>query len=232
MSTTRRAAVYDSSAGKLGIRVKEIPTPAISSRQVLVAVKAMGTNPVDYKLPHIFPVSLTAGGKVVGNDFAGVVDKVGAEVAEFKVGDKVFGLSMLMTENAACAQYIAADPSKICKIPPSLDFSQAASIPTAALTSLQAITVVGDKAVKAGDSVLVLGASGGCGSTGVMVAKALGATVTAVCSGKNADLVKRLGADKIIDYTKVRRIANAHSDEKQTCKEAQKTHTNQERSWA
>lgn len=200
--STRQALVYDST-GKFGMKVKAIPMPEISSKQVLVAVKAMGTNPVDYKLPHIFPVSLSAGGKVVGNDFAGVVDKVGTDVVDFKVGDKVFGLSLLLTENAACAQYIAADPSKICKMPPSLDFAQAASIPTAALTSLQAITSVGGKSIQAGNSVLVLGASGGCGSTGVMVAKALGATVTAVCSGKNTGLVKRLGADTIIDYTQV-----------------------------
>jgi len=158
-------------------------------------------------------VGLTADGKVVGIDFSGVVERVGPSVDNFKAGDRVYGFAQPMTEHGALSPFIMCDPGRCSKIPQAADFAQAASIPTASVTSLQALR---DAAcVKEGDKVLILGGSGGCGIAGVQIAASLGAEVTAVCSGANADLVRSMGAKRVIDY-KVQTVSEALSGEGKT----------------
>ena len=130
-----------------------------------------------------------------GADFAGVVEAVGTAVTLFEPGDEVFGVA-----NGAFAEYLVrSETGSIALKPANLSFEQAAAMPVAAITALQALR---DKArVEPGQQVLINGASGGVGSYAVQLAKAMGATVTAVCSGRNAELVRGLGADQVIDYT-------------------------------
>jgi NADPH:quinone reductase-like Zn-dependent oxidoreductase len=131
----------------------------------------------------------------VGVDMAGRVVAVGSQVTRFKVGDEVFG-----TAPGAFAEYALASDARIALKPAELTFEQAASIPVAATTALQGLRDKGG--IEPGDHVLINGASGGVGTFAVQIAKAMGAHVTAVCSGRNAGLVRSLGADEVIDYTR------------------------------
>ena len=163
--------------------------PECSSSNLRVQIKAAAINPVDYKLgwPIFGPIS--------GLDFAGVVDQVGQNVKDFKVGDEVYGMA-----DGSLADYAVVRPDKISHKPKSLTFPEAAALPVAYLTSYQALRVNGSLE---GRKVIVIGASGGCGIAGVQLAKLMGASkIYGVCSGKNADLVKSLGVDEVIDYTK------------------------------
>jgi len=162
--------------------------PVITSpTSVLVEVKAAAINPVDYKIGKMLL------GRVVGLDFSGIVKQVGADVSSLAVGDEVFG-----TAAGSLAEFVVADAGRIARKPTSLSFGQAAAVPTAYLTGLQALRAAGmGKASK----VLVIGASGGCGSAGVQLAKALGAKeIVGVASGKNREMVRAQGADRVIDY--------------------------------
>eukprot|EP00462_Mataza_sp_D1_P026632 CAMPEP_0175131498 /NCGR_PEP_ID=MMETSP0087-20121206/6574_1 /TAXON_ID=136419 /ORGANISM="Unknown Unknown, Strain D1" /LENGTH=296 /DNA_ID=CAMNT_0016413791 /DNA_START=121 /DNA_END=1011 /DNA_ORIENTATION=+ len=154
---------------------------------------AAAINPVDYKIPKIPIMGWMKKGKPVGLDMAGLVVECGSSVTDFKVGDEVFGNAQgTLAEFAACnTQHIAIKPKN-------LSFVEAASLPTAGLTSYQALT---KHKLKQGDKLLVLGASGGCGIIGVQVGKILGAHVTGVCGARNVGFVKELGADTVIDYT-------------------------------
>lgn len=133
--------------------------------------------------------------KILGADFAGIVEEVGSAVKHFKVGDRVFGESL---EGGAFAEYTAVAADACGKMPGAATFAQMASVPIAGLTALQALVTHGK--LKAGESVFINGASGGVGHFTVQIAKALGAKVTAVCSSKNVDFVKSLGADQVIAY--------------------------------
>jgi NADPH:quinone reductase-like Zn-dependent oxidoreductase len=135
--------------------------------------------------------------KILGADFAGIIEEVGNNVTHFKVGDRVFGESY---KAGAFAEYICV-PATVCGLmPEGTHFPQMASVPIAGLTALQALVTHGN--LKEGESVLINGASGGVGHFAVQIAKAYGAKVTAVCSGKNAHFVKSLGADQVIAYDK------------------------------
>jgi NADPH:quinone reductase-like Zn-dependent oxidoreductase len=131
----------------------------------------------------------------VGADVAGVVEAVGKDVTEFSPGDEVFG-----TSGGAWAEYAPAREVRLVRKPANISFEEAAAVPIAALTALQALRDNGR--VQPGQKVLINGASGGVGTYAVQLAKALGADVTAVCSTRNVDLVRSLGADRVVDYTR------------------------------
>jgi NADPH:quinone reductase-like Zn-dependent oxidoreductase len=131
--------------------------------------------------------------RLVGTDFAGTVEAVGSEVTEFRPGDEVFGGRTGAFAEYVCARFVALKPEH-------LSFEEAAAVPVAALTALQGLRDKGK--IEPGQKVLINGASGGVGTFAVQIAKALGAEVTAVCSTRNVDLVRSLGADHVIDYSR------------------------------
>ncbi|GAB3930030.1 NAD(P)-dependent alcohol dehydrogenase [Kribbella albertanoniae] len=183
------------------LALREIDVPAPASDEVLVEVRAAG---VDRGVWHLmtglpYPIRLAGYGvrapknPVIGMDLAGVVSSVGAAVTRFRPGDEVYGIG-----SGTFAEHARALEKKLAPKPANLTFEQAAAVPVSALTALQAVR---DRAeVKAGDRVLILGASGGVGSYAVQVAKASGAEVTAVCSASKAELVEQLGAQQVLDY--------------------------------
>jgi NADPH:quinone reductase-like Zn-dependent oxidoreductase len=180
------------------LELGEMPEPRISAREVLVRVRAAGVNPVDCKLRAMrirppwqrFPV-------IPGSDVAGEVVRVGDSVTRFQPGDAVYAM-LSPFKGGAYAEYAAVPERQAAHKPANLDYEAAASVPIAGLTALQALR--DDGRVKPGDRVLINGASGGVGSFAVQVAKALGAMVTAVTSGRNVEWVKALGADRVVDY--------------------------------
>jgi NADPH:quinone reductase-like Zn-dependent oxidoreductase len=192
------------SAPEAVLRVAEVARPIVVGDEVLVRVRAAsvdrGTWHVMAGLPYPIrvagfgfrrPKSLNPGRSV-----AGIVETVGPDVAEFNPGDEVFGVC----EGGSFAEYASARADKLTAKPANLSFEQAAAVPISALTALQAVR---DKAqVTAGQKVLIIGASGGVGTFAVQIAKAFGAEVTGVCSPAKVDLVRSIGADHVIDYTR------------------------------
>jgi NADPH:quinone reductase-like Zn-dependent oxidoreductase len=186
------------------LRLADIDLPEIGPGDVLVGVCAAGLNPYDWHMlrgdPLIARLIPGAVGlirpkyRVAGLDAAGVVEAVGADVRGLSAGDEVLGFCP-----GALAEYARAEAGKVVPKPASLTFEQAAAIPIAATTALRGIREVGR--VRAGHRVLVNGAAGGVGSYAVQIAAALGAEVTGVCSTRNAELVRSLGAAHVIDYT-------------------------------
>ena len=185
------------------LKLEDVDKPAPAEDQVLVKVRAASVNPLDWHYMRGTPylVRMEAGFGApkeprLGVDFAGVVEAVGAKVTNFKVGDEVYG-----GRTGALAEYVVVRAERaIVHKPSNVTFEQAAAVPIAGITALQSLR---DKAgVKPGQKVLINGASGGVGTFAVQIAKWLGADVTAVCSGKNVELVRSLGADHVVDYTK------------------------------
>lgn len=197
------AAIMQRCYGEADVLTLEtIARPELTENQVLVRVHAASVNPLDKHFLHGTPylLRLVNGFNApqspgAGADFAGVVEAVGTGVTLFEPGDEVFGVA-----NGAFAEYLVrSETGSIALKPANLSFEQAAAMPVAAITALQALR---DKAqVQPGQRVLINGASGGVGSYAVQLAKAMGATVIAVNSGRNAELVRELGADQVIDYT-------------------------------
>jgi NADPH:quinone reductase-like Zn-dependent oxidoreductase len=179
---------------------EDLARPVAGPGEVLVRVEAAGLDRGTWHLirglPYLY--RLVEGPRrprrpVPGLDLAGVVEAVGDGVDDLRPGDEVYG-----TARGALAEYVVAKPAKIARKPASLTFAQAAAVPVSAQTALCALREQGD--VQAGQSVLVLGASGGVGTYAVQLAKALGAHVTGVCSAPKMDLVRSLGADEVLDY--------------------------------
>jgi NADPH:quinone reductase-like Zn-dependent oxidoreductase len=202
--TTRMKAAAQRCYGSAEVlKLEEVPKPTIADDEVLVKVVAAAVNPLDWHYmrgkPYFMRLSAGIGSPNdvrVGVDFAGTVEAVGKGVTRFKPGDEVFG-----AKSGAIAQYVNVRESRSIVLKPSnLTFEQAAAIPVAAITALQGLRDQGH--LRAGQKVLVNGASGGVGTFAVQIAKSLGAEVTGVCSTRNVDLVKSLGADHVIDYTK------------------------------
>jgi len=188
------------SADVLKLEQIEKPTPA--DNQVLIKVKAAAVNPLDWHYmrgaPYIMRLMGVGIGKPedirLGRDFAGTVEAVGSKVTQFKLGDDVFGGA-----NGAFAEYVTiAEDKGLALKPANMSFEQAASTPVAAITALQALRDKGQ--IKPGQKVLINGASGGVGTFAVQLAKSYGAEVTGVCSGRNEEMVKSLGADHVINY--------------------------------
>ncbi|HEY5595403.1 MAG TPA: NAD(P)-dependent alcohol dehydrogenase [Nitrospiria bacterium] len=177
----------------------EVPEPKITERQLLVRVHAASVNPVDWKFrsgkPRIPFLRLP---RIPGLDIAGDVLRIGNAVSRFKPGDSVYGMLSAFS-GGGCAEYAAVPERNAAIKPRNLTFEEAAAVPVAAMTALQALRNQGE--IKSGNRVLINGASGGVGSFAVQIAKTFGAEVTAVTSRKNMDFVKGLGADRVIDYT-------------------------------
>ncbi len=177
----------------------ELPRPAARPGQILVRVAASAVNPIDWKLHSgrfrlVMPVKMPS---VPGFDIAGEVVEVGAQVSRFHCGDRVYAMLDNRTGGAS-AEYAAVGESAAARIPGNIEPQQAAAIPLAGLTAVQALRHCAGLA--AGQRVLIVGASGGVGHFAVQIAKALGAHVTGVCSTPNVELVQGLGADRVLDY--------------------------------
>ena len=199
-----KAVVYTNYGSPDVLEIRDVKKPVPNDEQVLVKVRAVSINPLDWHYMEGTPYVVRVMGlglrkprsPRLGVDLAGVVEAVGKNVTQFKPGDEVFGTG----HGAALAEYVCADKTKLVLKPANITFEQAASIPIAGLTALQALR---DKAkVQGGQKVLINGASGGVGTFAVQIAKSYGAEVTGVCSARNAEMVRALGADQVIDYTK------------------------------
>ena len=187
--------------------LEEIPTPEPAEGEVRVAVRASSINAGDWHLMRGDPtlMRLAVGlfrpkFRILGADVAGVVDAVGPGVTAFQRGDEVFG-DISRSGFGGFAEYVCANENELVLKPSKVSFEAAAAVPAAAMTALQGLRDVGN--IQPGDAVLINGASGGVGMFGVQLARALGAEVTAVGSAAKLDMVSSLGADHVIDYTKV-----------------------------
>jgi len=190
------------------LQYEDLPTPKIKSDQLLVKVHAASVNPVDWKIRQGALQLITgyAFPKILGFDLSGEVIEVGSDVTLFKPGDLIYAC-LSVAFGGAYAEY-AAVPEKVAAMKPAnMTFEEAASLPVAAGTSLQALRDLGN--IQPLQNVLINGASGGVGIFAVQLAKIFGAEVTAVCSSKNFDLVKSLGADRLIDYKQQNFIQDA-----------------------
>jgi NADPH:quinone reductase-like Zn-dependent oxidoreductase len=201
--TTMRAVVQDVYGPTEDVlRLEQVSRPEIGDGEVLVRVRAAGVDRGVWHLMAGEPYAIRLAGfgvrapknKVRGSEFAGRVEAVGKDVTAVRPGDEVYGIG-----RGSFAEYVVAPEGKVAAKPANLTFEQAASAPVSASTALQAVRDHGK--VRAGQKVLVIGASGGVGSFAVQIAKASGAEVTGVSSTAKVDLVRSLGADHVIDYT-------------------------------
>lgn len=185
--------------GKVPMRMAEVPTPEINEYEVLAEIHAASINPIDFKirdgkvkmlLKYEIPL-------ILGNDFAGVIIKVGSKVTRFKVGDEIYARPR-KNKIGTFAEYIAIHEDDIALKPKNLSFEEAASIPLVGLTSYQALHDI--MHLQKGQKILIHAGSGGVGTFAIQLAKIMGATVTTTASEAGSDLVKSLGADEIINY--------------------------------
>ena len=196
-----KAIVQDRYGSADVLALEDIDEPMAGSDEVLLRVYAASAFIGDWHvmagLPYLGRLVFglrTPKARVRGQDVAGRVEAVGKNVTQFKPGDEVFG-----TCNGSFAEYATARPDKIAPKPTNLTFEQAATVPTTGCTALQGVRDVGR--VQSGQNVLIIGAAGGVGSFAVQIAKAFGTHVTGVCSTTQVDLVRSIGADRVIDYT-------------------------------
>src|SRR5436853_999104 len=195
-------AIMNCEYGVDNLQLRELEKPTPNDNEVLVRVRAASINPVDGHMMRgswlMRPMSGMRKPKNTrfGTDFSGVVEAVGKDVTSVKPGDEVFG-----AKNGAVAEYVCVKAERAIVMKPNdVTFEQAGSVAVAGLTALQGLRDKGR--IQAGQKVLVNGASGGVGTFAVQIAKAFGAEVSGVCSTRNVDLVKSIGADHVIDYTK------------------------------
>jgi NADPH:quinone reductase-like Zn-dependent oxidoreductase len=183
------------------LAVEEVAKPSPGDDEVLIRIRAAAVNPMDYHLMSgAYLMRLMSGLRKPrmtrpGVDLAGEVEAVGSNVTRFQPGDAVFG-----TSRGAFAEYVCARENKLALKPANLTFEQTAAIPIAGVTALQGLRDKGR--IQPGQTVLINGASGGVGTFAVQIAKSFGADVTGVCSTRNVDLVRSIGADHVIDYTR------------------------------
>jgi NADPH:quinone reductase-like Zn-dependent oxidoreductase len=199
-----RAAVYTRYGPPDVVQIVDVEKPVRKDTEVLIKVRAASVNPADWRLlrgvPLVFRMLFRVPKPTVeqpgrlGHDVAGQVEAVGRNVTQFKPGDEVFGACP-----GALAEYACASETKLAMKPDNVTFEQAASVPVAALTALQGLRDKGK--IQPGQKVLINGAAGGVGTFAVQIAKSFGADVTGVTSTKNADMVRSLGASRVIDYT-------------------------------
>ena len=201
-SSNPMKAIVNCEYGAENLQVRDLEKPSPNDNEVLVRVRAASINPVDgHLIRGAWPMRPMTGMRKpkntrFGTDFSGVVEAIGKNVTNFKPGDEVFG-----AKNGAVADYICvkADRAIVMK-PVNITFEQAGSVGIAGVTALQGLRDKGH--IQAGQKVLINGASGGVGTFAVQIAKAFGAEVTGVCSTRNVDLVRSIGVDHVIDYTK------------------------------
>jgi NADPH:quinone reductase-like Zn-dependent oxidoreductase len=180
-----KAAVYTKEKSGKVLEIKDLESPVPKKNEVVIRVRAASVNPLDWRMKSRRP----------GVDVAGQVVAVGGSVTRFKPGDAVLGAC-----KGAFAEYACASEGSLVAKPESVSFDQAAAVPVAGLTALQGLRDKGR--LQTGQKVLINGAAGGIGTFAVQIAKSFGANVTGVCSTKNVEFVRSLGADRVIDYTR------------------------------
>jgi NADPH:quinone reductase-like Zn-dependent oxidoreductase len=202
-----KAIVYTTYGSPDVLQLKDVEKPTPKDNQVLVKVHAASANPADWHLMRAEPfLARFANGLLkpkntrLGADVAGRVEAVGRNVTWFQVGDAVFG-ELPLHELGSFAEYVCVSEELLALKPANLTFEQAAAVPLAAFTALQGLRDKGQ--IQPGQTVLINGASGGVGTFAVQIAKSLGTEVTGVCSTRNVDMVRSIGADHVIDYTQV-----------------------------
>jgi NADPH:quinone reductase-like Zn-dependent oxidoreductase len=204
-----KAAVRDRYGPPDVVEVRDVDTPVPSADQVLVRVHAASVNRAD--LDGLYPrwafIRLFMGlrrprSPRLGLDVAGVVESAGADVTRFRPGDEVFG-DLFTFGAGAFAEYVCTSEKAFASIPAGMTFEDAATLPHSAVLALQGLRLRSGRSIRAGDKVLIDGASGNVGPFAVQIAKSLGAEVTGVCSTEKMDFVRSLGTDHVIDYTKV-----------------------------
>lgn len=197
-------AIYADASTAGEVTLGSLSEPAVSGRSVLIEIHATSMNPHDWKyhgwFKRFYKKALPIPGMqlpklLLGHDVSGVVVAVGDKVTRFKEGDEVYCMS---AKTGAFAEYITVNERMIALKPKDISHAEAATIPMAALTAWQALQIA---KAQSGEKVLVIGGSGGVGVFAVQIAKLKGAEVTAVCSGKNVEFVRSLGADHVVDYT-------------------------------
>lgn len=206
MNKNMKAVVNETYGSPDVLELKDVPKPSPKANEVLVKIHASAANAADWRLLRADPflVRFMMGLRkpkvnILGADFAGIVEAVGANVTDYQIGDVVFG-DLSADIFGSFAEYVCAPQQYIAHKPENLTFEEAAAVPLSGVTALQGIRDHGQ--VKAGDSVLIHGSSGGVGTFAVQIAKAMGAEVTAVCSTQKVEQAKALGADEVIDYKK------------------------------
>ena len=197
-----KAAIYDRYGPPEVVHIRDVEEPAPKEHEALIKVRAASINPLDWHFMRGTPyfVRLMTGLRKpkitrLGVDVAGQVQAVGRNVTEFRPGDEVFG-----TCRGALAEYVCTSESALIMKPENVTFEQAASVPVAAFTALQGLRDKGQ--IQAGQKVLINGAAGGVGTFAVQIAKGFGADVTGVCSTRNLEMVRNIGADRVMDYTR------------------------------
>lgn len=196
-----KAIAYKEFGGIEVLQTVEEPKPAIKSNQVLVKVKAVSINPIDWKIRR-GEMKLMSGShfpKHIGADFSGIIDTIGDKVANFKVGDEIFGAVNVMKEGAL-AEYVAIDEDKIWNKPEKISFNQASTIPIVGAAAASALEKMG--VIHSQTEILINGATGGFGMYLLQLLKQQGAIVTAVSNTAGLEFAKRWGANFVIDYTR------------------------------
>jgi NADPH:quinone reductase-like Zn-dependent oxidoreductase len=197
-----KAVVIHAYGGPEVLKVEDVPRPEPKEHEILIRVAAASVNPVDVAIRKGYLAELV--GKlplILGMDAAGVVEKTGAKITKFKVGDPVYAFFTLAGEGGY-AEFVVAQESEAAPKPKTVTYAQAAAVPAAASTAWQAL--IGTAKLSAGQIVLIHGGSGGVGHFAIQIAKARGAKVIATASTANQDFLKQMGADQAVDYTKAK----------------------------
>jgi NADPH:quinone reductase-like Zn-dependent oxidoreductase len=201
-----KAIVYTRYGSPDVLELKEVAKPTPKDNEVLIKIHAAAANPADWHLMRAEPFLARLGNGLLkpknprlGADLAGCVEALGSKVTQFQVGDEVFG-ELSLNALGAFAEYVCAPEELLALKPAKITFEQAAAVPLAAFTALQGLRDKGQ--IRQGQKVLINGASGGVGTFAVQIAKSFGTEVTGVCSTRNLELVRSIGADHVIDYTK------------------------------
>ena len=193
-----KAAVLKEFGGVDKLTIQEVPKPQPKPHQILVRVHATSINPVDYQTRRGDYKNLVKLPAIIGMDISGIVEAVGKSVTNFRVGDEVYYSPELFGKSGSYAEYHVADESIVAHKPSNISHLEAACFPLAAGTAWDCLVARGQ--LQVGESVLIHAGAGGVGSFAIQLAKAMGAYVFTTCSAKNHDLVRKLGADRIIDY--------------------------------
>lgn len=200
-----RAIILKSVSGPENLELAEVAVPTIKDNEVLVKVSAVSINPVDAAVTHmpdllnyVYQIRGDEENIILGWDIAGIVAEIGSSVSRFKAGDEVFGMVKFPGQANAYAEFVSAPETDLVIKPANIDFNEASGATLAALTAWQSLVTYGQ--IKAGDKVVITGASGGVGHYAIQIAKHFGAHVVAVASANNKDFVMGLGADEFIDY--------------------------------
>ncbi|MFH2045527.1 MAG: NAD(P)-dependent alcohol dehydrogenase [Pseudomonadota bacterium] len=201
MKGLMKAVVTDKYGTAEVLKYQEAEIPVVKEDEILVQVHASSVNPVDWKIRKGMMKFITGikPPKILGGDYSGIVVETGNNIKGYNKGDAVWG-SVNSMKGGAYAKFLKAKNNEIGLKPQNLDFLEAASIPVVGLTAYQSLVYKGG--LKAGDHIIINGCSGGVGFAGLQIAKAFNCRVTGVCSTKNIELVKKMGADEVIDYRK------------------------------